>query len=94
MLVVPIVHPEVNRCLAAIVMQNKREFDGEIAEFTEEDMEVMETFAKLAATSLKDSTLLTHTDQPKMSEAGRIFGMAATHTRSSKAGTKSGMETI
>lgn len=34
------------KLLGAIVMQNKREFDGEIACFNEEDIEVMETFAK------------------------------------------------
>lgn len=56
-------------------MQNKREFDGEIACFNDEDIEVMETFAKIIALTLKDSPLLgSKNDAPKVSEAGRIFG--------------------
>ena len=46
MMVVPLINTDNERCLGAVVMQNKREFDGEIAEFNEEDAEVMETFAK------------------------------------------------
>ena len=46
MLVVPLIATGGAKCLGAIVMQNKREFDGEVAEFNEEDIEVMETFAK------------------------------------------------
>ncbi len=54
MLVVPLLVPREEglqgkggeRCLGSIVMQNKREFDGEISAFNEEDAEVMETFAK------------------------------------------------
>lgn len=52
MLVVPFVasigqaDKKEKKVLGAIMMQNKREFDGEVAEFNDEDIEVMETFAK------------------------------------------------
>lgn len=37
---------KVRKVVGCVVMQNKREFDGEIADFNEEDIECMETFAK------------------------------------------------
>eukprot|EP00395_MALV-II_sp_L67-2_P000418 gene418-372_t len=72
MLVVPLLaNPgKEKKALGVVLMQNKREFDGEVSEFNEEDIEVMETFAKLAADRLKDSALIGHSDQPKQTEAG------------------------
>jgi len=48
MLVVPLLaNPgKEKKALGVVLMQNKREFDGEVSEFNEEDIEVMETFAK------------------------------------------------
>ncbi|CAD7941820.1 unnamed protein product [Amoebophrya sp. A120] len=74
MLVVPLQPANSERVLGLVVMQNKREFDGEISTFNDEDAEVMETFAKLAADRLKDSALLADTAHPRLTEAGRIFG--------------------
>ncbi|CAD7929743.1 unnamed protein product [Amoebophrya sp. A25] len=81
MLVVPLLVPDGARALGLglIVMQNKREFDGEIAAFNDEDIEIMETFAKLAADRIKDSTFSHQTSGPKLTEAGRIFGSNLTN---------------
>lgn len=43
----PVVSAHQPQALGIVVMQNKREFDGEVAAFNEEDAEVMETFARV-----------------------------------------------
>eukprot|EP00392_Amoebophrya_sp_AT5.2_P002751 g2756.t1 len=100
MLVVPLIpsHQSADfptvKVMGLVVMQNKREFDGEICGFNEEDSEVMETFAKLAADRLKDSGLfLQDSANPKMSEGARIFGSSPVihHSRVSNPGALGGV---
>lgn len=46
------------QCLAVIQMINKMEFDGNVAKFDDEDVQVMETFATFVAAKLESNHFL------------------------------------
>lgn len=84
MLIVPLkisLGDNEKKVAGVLVMQNKREFDGMLADFIDEDIMTMETFADIASDHLQGSSLITQSQGGSgntrvtmgSSEAGRAF---------------------
>lgn len=72
-LAIPVVSRcDAQRCLAVIQMINKIDGD-EMSQFTDEDVQTMETFSKLVASRLSLSTLLKKPHVQTQSEADKAF---------------------
>jgi len=72
-LAVPVMDPHAKRCLAVIQMINKKEFDGEVGVFIEDDVNIMNTFGKFVATKLATSSLLKQTSKKQADEGSSAF---------------------
>lgn len=72
-LAIPVVDDHM-RTLAVIQMINKKDFDEIIGTFLEDDVRVMETFAKFVANKLVKRTFLSQGHNAPRSEGARAFG--------------------
>jgi len=76
-LAVPVCNEHQTRVLAVIQMINKMEFDGEVGQFDEDDVQVMETFAKFVGGKLTNASLLANQGEAKASEGAAAFSSAS-----------------
>lgn len=83
-LAVPVLRRLKKTTLAVIQMINKKEFDGAVGKFDEEDIQVMETFATFVASKLEGSPLLAASAGSHESEAGKAFGLDMQSTAKSE----------
>lgn len=74
MLVIPVRNEQQSRILAVIQMINKTEFDGVIGQFDEDDVTVMDTFAKYVGSKLSNASFLAASNEVKKSEGASAFG--------------------
>jgi len=74
-LAVPVLNENAHgKCLAVIQMINKTEFDGETGVFDDDDVQVMETFAKFVGGKLNTSSTLMQSKKGVGSEGETAFG--------------------
>merc|ERR1719238_2041076 len=74
-LAVPAFDEQQKRVLAVIQMINKKEFDEVVGTYNEDDVQIMETFAKFVGSKLQHSNLVS--ESKVKSEADAVFGAVA-----------------